>query len=153
VRTGERFETKDALRIIGMKPASFRMAMEKRGYPAAPPVTGYNRRDWDGDDLLCLTWFDAMVKQGAPRSLAGQLAAHLREALRSDPRAKKLRVYQWQSGATEGRMRIAREPPAEHPNAAVLMEIPIDHWRANVATCVANFYQREAGRHGSNRPS
>jgi hypothetical protein len=147
-----RFETEDVLKIAGMTMQDYRDAVDRCGY-TAPPLVSYARRVWDADDLLCLVWFDALVKQSkAPKTHAGQLASGLRAALQRDPHARKLNLYGWTVGE-DARCCFARQRPADAPDAQVILEVPVHWWRANVAAAVDSFYEREAGRRGSETPS
>jgi hypothetical protein len=139
--------TPEALKITGASEANFRRATDLGTYTCAPPVVG-GRRHWELDDLLCLTWFNALCTGGMKRPMAGELAALLQQALKQQPTATSFDVVVWEEEFERGRLAIGTEPPADAPTSAqVIFTIPVKQWRKNIAAAVKDFDRRRAAHH------
>src|SRR5690242_18407602 len=106
--------TPEALKITGASEANFRRATDLGMYACAPPVVG-GQRHWELDNLLCLTWFNALCIGGMKRPMAGELAAVLLGALKQQPNATSFDVFVWEEEFERGRLAIGTELPADAP--------------------------------------
>jgi hypothetical protein len=136
----QQVSTRAATKIAGITPASWRQSINRGDFPCAPAVRE-GQRMWAPDDLLVLCWHSALIKSGMRRPMAGGLAGLLRKAIAADPDAETLSVYTW-SERTKGHLAVGRTPPVE--DAVRIMDIPVVHWRRNVADAIARV--RKHGR-------
>ena len=81
--------TAEALKITRVSQSNWRTSIDK-GLYACAPLTVDGRREWDVDSLVCLAWYDALVKAGMKRAMAGRMAAELTKAIARDRGAEHL---------------------------------------------------------------
>ena len=137
--------TTEALKLLEVSPAVWRAAMDKGLYTCAPPALN-GKRIWGTDDLVCLSWYDALCDTGMQRPLAGAMAAELSKAMARQPTATEFNVYAWEKDEERGGLSIGSEPPPDAPDAQVILVVPVAQWRRNVCAAVENFYARRAAR-------
>lgn len=141
------FETSEALKILKVSTSDWRTAKDKGIYTCAPPARN-GKRAWTADDLLCLSWFDALCASGMPRPLAGGMAAELSKAIARQPDATEFNVYAWERDEERGGLSIGSEPPPDAPNARLILVVPLAQWRSNVLAAIENFYAGRGARRG-----
>jgi len=141
--------TPNALKITRVSPGEWRSSIDKGYYKCAPPAAASNRY-WGIDDLVCLTWFDALCTSGAKRSLAGDLAAGLAKAMKAEPKAASFNVYALEVDEQQGELMFRTEPP-DNSRAQLIFVAPVAQWRANVRAAVEGYYQRKAARHAKRK--
>jgi len=142
--------TAEALKITRVSQSNWRTSIDKGLYACAPPTVD-GRREWDVDSLVCLAWYDALVKAGMKRAMAGGMAAELTKAIARDRGAESFNVYAWERDQRHGGLSIGTEPPDEAPSAQLILVMPLAAWRNNIRTAIGHYFQRRAERDAKRR--
>lgn len=141
--------TADALKITRVSQSHWRTSIDKALYVCAPPTVN-GRREWNVDSLVCLAWYDSLVRVGMKRVIAGTMAAELNRAIARNPSTESFNVYAWGDREHSG-LSVGNEPPDEAPSAQVIFVMPLATWRNNIRAAIVHYLQRRAERDANRR--
>lgn len=137
-------ETPDALKIIGMSSGLWRDLVDQGNYTCAPRTID-GRRAWTIDELVCLSWADALITSGMKQPMAGACAAGLADAMQRHKQARSFNVYAIERDGERGELIFCAD--ASHdPAAQHVFTVPVAQWRAKIRKARDNFYRRKAVR-------
>jgi hypothetical protein len=127
-------KTADALAYAGLDPVTWRNAMLKGLYPAAPSYEPGHPRFFKTDDLVALELLGKLIDIGVLPRIACRIASDFHARLRSDNRLKELYLVTIRDPDGSSRAELVKEPPE---NAVTLLVIRVDKARRMAREAIA----------------
>jgi hypothetical protein len=130
-----------ALELARLDTITWRTAMDRRHYMAAPPTLPNGRqRSWTIDDILPLRLFATLVDIGMPTPQAGAMSNQLAIGLVKDPHAAEQHVYIIRHRSKPAEVRIRSETP---PRGEHVMSLPVAAWRRTIRSELRDMWRKQ----------